>query len=740
MCVYSNIKFNCFRKVYTLIVCFFFLVVEHQQTYAQQRDTLEEMVVSANRIWEKKIDIPQQINILSQKKIQEIKPLTNADLLENTGTAFIQKSQQGGGSPVLRGFEANKILLVIDGVRMNNAIYRSGHLQNILRIDPFMLERIEIVYGPSSVMYGSDALGGVIHLMTKKPVFNKAFKGEAVYRYNSINNGNTFHLDFQKGFKKIGFLTGITYNEFDDLLQGANRTKEIGNLGLRKIYQSQLNGKDILIQNANPNLQVGSAYSQLDLFQSIVFQKNKAKKHLLNFQLSRTGNVPRYDRLSEFKNDTPVFANWHYGPEIRMLVNYQIEHNTKHLFVDHWKWNTAYQWIEESRINRNFGKLNENNRIENVQVISSTLDLYKQINKHELRYGIDFQWNDIQSKAFARNISNGIQTPISTRYPDNGSQLFMAGIYMSHSTEISNHLILNQGIRLTLNQLQARFKNKNFYSFLPDQFNQQYWGICGNIGLVWMPLKKWKFTAQSGNGFRAPNMDDLSKIFDSQSGKQLILPNPNLKPEIAWTNEIGIAYKPFKGCNVSAQFFYTYLFDVIVVSPFQVNLLDSLVYDDKLTRTFAQQNKQFATIKGLSIELSYQPMQQLIIDASINTTYGRLNADSTMPLDHIPPTYGRMGLNFMHKKWNIGIWSIFNGSKNVADYYLNGEDNFQYATPNGLPGWYTLNTQLNWFPDKKKKIQLTGGIENCLDKNYRTFSSGISAPGRNFKLGISIQL
>jgi hemoglobin/transferrin/lactoferrin receptor protein len=740
MFVHSIIKFKFYPNSYYILVSILVFCVGISTAVAQQTDTLNEMVVSANRNWEKKIDIPQFIKVLTTNTIQQIKPLTNADLLEQTGSAYVQKSQQGGGSPILRGFEANKILLVIDGVRMNNAIYRAGHLQNILRVDPFMLERIEVVYGPSSVMYGSDALGGVIHLMTKKPKLNQSLAGEALYRFNSVNTGNTFHINLQKGFKHIGILTGISFNEFGHLMQGLNRTHEIGDLGLRKIYQSNLNGKDVLIQNNNPNLQIGSAYTQLDVTQSVIIEKNNRYKHLLNFQISRTGNVPRYDRLSELKNDTPVFGAWYYGPEIRVMANYQIENNLKNIWADNWKWNTAYQWIEESRMTRNFGKSNENNRIENVQVMSSTIDFYKQIQKHEIRYGIDVQWNDVQSKAFAKNQTTGIQNPISTRYPDNGSQLLLSGVYISHTKELSNKLIFTESMRLSAIHLKARFKDKSFYSFLPDQFAQNYLGLCGNIGMVWMPSQKIRITFQSATGFRAPNIDDINKIFDSQSGKQLIVPNSLLKPEITWTNEAGITFKPNKKTTIQTQCFQTVLFDAMVIAPIQINQLDSQFYDGRLTRTYSPQNKQLATIYGTAVELNYELYQNLKFDASMVVTIGKILTDSIMPLDHIPPIYGRIGLNYHSTKIDVRLWTVFNGQKAAKDYYLNGEDNFQYATANGLPAWYTLNIQLDWFPDKKKKIQLSSGIENCLDLNYRTFGSGISAPGRNFKLGVAIKI
>ena len=146
MSVYQKTTFKYYPKFISCILLLFgILFFLQNESRAQETDTLNEMVVSANRVWEKKKDIPQVIKIISNQSINDLKPMNTADLLEKTGSAFVQKSQQGGGSPVLRGFEANRILLVVDGIRMNNAIYRGGHLQNILRVDPYMLERVEVV-------------------------------------------------------------------------------------------------------------------------------------------------------------------------------------------------------------------------------------------------------------------------------------------------------------------------------------------------------------------------------------------------------------------------------------------------------------------------------------------------------------------------------------------------------------------------------------------------------------------
>ena len=182
---------------------------------------LNEVVISVNKTEEMKKNVAQQIQILTATQIINSQAQSTADLLANTGTLSVQKSQLGGGSPTIRGFEANRILLVIDGVRMNNLIYRSGHLQNIVTLDNSILERVEVLFGPASTIYGSDALGGVIHLYTKRPSFSvddkeNNIKANAFVRYGNVNNELAGHVDFNIGSKKFASLTSISYSKFDD--------------------------------------------------------------------------------------------------------------------------------------------------------------------------------------------------------------------------------------------------------------------------------------------------------------------------------------------------------------------------------------------------------------------------------------------------------------------------------------------------------------------------------------------
>ena len=207
---------------------------------------LEEVVVSANKFAERKRNINQKIDVISAKTIAAINAQNVGDLLTSTGNVFVQKSQQGGSSPVIRGFEASRVLLVIDGIRMNNAIYRAGHLQNVITVDQNMLERVEVLYGPASTLYGSDALGGVIHLRTKSPKLSLNKKlittGVAFSRFSSVNNEKTVHADLSVGGKRFSWLQSYTYSYLGDMKMGSNYPDKYPGFGRRDSLISTENG------------------------------------------------------------------------------------------------------------------------------------------------------------------------------------------------------------------------------------------------------------------------------------------------------------------------------------------------------------------------------------------------------------------------------------------------------------------------------------------------------------------
>ncbi len=698
---------------------------------------LNETIISANRVSQSRSSIAQDVRVLRRTEIERINAQSTADLLQNSGTVFVQKSQQGGGSPVLRGFEASRILLVVDGVRMNNAIYRAGHLQNAITMDNAALERMEVIFGPASTVYGTDALGGAICFFTKNPTLAESgFKttGAAFVRYGSVNEEKTGHVDFSLGGKNIAALTSFTYSDFGDLRMGKQPGFE-GPFGKRLFYAERFNGKDSLVRNTNPYLQKFTGFSQYDFLEKIVIQQNRNLRHTVNLQYSNSSNIPRYDRLTDPKGAGLNSAEWYYGPQKRLMAAYTLALDAAGWFKDGLNATVSFQDIEESRHNRNFGGANRIDRIETVKVFGLTVDGMKTWGKDQaLHIGLDAQYNDVVSAANRVNVNTGEVTPQSTRYPDGGSQVTNAALYATHSWGCGDWVV-NEGLRGGFSSLRSKFLNRDFYPFPFDRVEQSSPVISGSLGAAWNGSESWRFAVNASTGFRMPNVDDLTKVFDSQKGS-VVVPNVDIKPEKTYNLDLNFTYKVSERVRWENVLWGTLFRDAIVTDNFQFNGQDSIEYDGELSRVLASQNKRNARLSGITSTLEADATEHFALFGSVAITKGQIlekeGANKTSPLDHIPPLYGQVGGRWHTAQASLEGNMLFNGKKRLEDYNLEGEDNLQYAPANGTAAWATFNLRASYRFSKFLTIQ--AGIDNMLDMQYRNFASGINAPGRNFWL------
>ena len=699
----------------------------------EKSHTLDEVVVSASRFEEKRRDVAQPIEVVRAKDLAFMNQMSMADVIQNTGNILVQKSQLGGGSPIIRGFEANKVLMVIDGIRLNNIIYRSGHLQNIITLDNSILEKTEIVFGPGSVVYGSDALGGVVHFYTKNPVLSDSsgmkLKSNIFTRYSTASCEKTGHLDFSLGWKKFGSLTSFTFSDFGDLMQGNNRNPFYGNWGKRTFYVERINQKDSMIANNNPNLQKQSGYKQYDFLQKFIYKQNSRISHLINFQYSTTGDIPRYDRLTTLLGTNPANSAWYYGPQKRLFATYSLNLSNAKRIYDDARIVIGYQNIEESRHDRKFRKNTLNHRIEKLDIITFNADFAKKIKKNEIHYGFEGLYNKLNSTASKEDIVTGTSVALDTRYPDGGSEMQTFAGYITHAYEISKKLIINDGLRVSHVKLNSIFEDTTFFPFPFHEVTQKNTAINGNLGLIYMPDPGWRFTILGSSGFRAPNVDDVSKVFESTPGS-VIVPNPNLKPEYTYNLDLGVSKTIREKTTIGASLFYTLYKNAITTKPGKFNGQDSIFYDGLLSRVTMNVNALEANIYGTNLYFSAFVTDNFYITSTINYTYGRIETDTIdYPLDHIPPIFGKTSFNLNLKKFRGEFFVIYNGWKSLKDYNTYGEDNIAYATENGMPSWVTLNIRAAY--QFSKNIQLQVALENILDQNYRVFASNISAPGRN---------
>lgn len=743
----------------------------NKQDTTKKEINLEEVVISASNFAEKKKNVAQKIDVITAKTIAQTNAQNTGDLLINTGKIFVQKSQQGGSSPVLRGFEASRVLLVIDGVRMNNAIYRSGHLQNVITSDQNSLSRVEVMYGPSSTIYGSDALGGIVHLVTKSPVLSGDKKflttGSAFTRYSSVNNEKTIHADASLGGKKFAWFQSYNYSDFGDMKMGSNYLSKYPNFGRRSTYVGSINGVDSVLTNADDRVQKFSGYKQWDIIQKLLFKQNEHITHSLNFQLSNTNDVPRYDRLQDIRNfggsigTTLRYAAWYYGPQKRVLGAYELN-ATKLGFADALKANISYQDIEESRQTREYRRYDRfDSQVEKVKVFGITISARKDIGNSELTVGADAQLNDVQSRATRTNLTTGAVTKLATRYPDGKNKMNNFGVFAQHLYKFKNKkLVLNDGIRLQSISLQSNVLDNSFFNLPDTAVKQNSFAVTGNIGVVYSPVKNTAIKASVSSGFRAPNIDDLAKVFESSTAaRQVVVPNADIKPEYTYNFDLSINQRIADRVTVELTGFYTLFRNAIIKAPFKLNGQDSIIYNGVKSQVLASQNVNKANLYGFTFNIAADIYKGIgfsstmsytkgsfktdasktsgVYEKQANGTYALVNRNvSTKPLDHIPPFMGKTGITYQHKIFNTEAYLLYNGWKRLDQYNADGEDNAQYATADGMPSWMTLNWKANLNVLKYLQIQL--GVENILDRNYRAFASGFSAGGRNFLVGLRV--
>ncbi len=694
---------------------------------------LKEVVIVSSRFPEEKENVAQKVEVISAKRLQQINAISTADVMQQTPGVIVQKSQLGGGSPVLRGFEANRILLVMDGVRLNNAIYRGGHLQNIITVDINSLERIEVGFGSNSVFYGSDALGGVINFISKKPQLN-TISASALTRYSTAANEKTGNFSFNIGKENWAANTSVTYSKIGDLRQGANNYQLGTDSWKSKYFVERINGEDVVRLNPDPETQLETGYNQVDVLQKFLYQRSEKVTQIINLQYSNSGDVPRYDRLAQLQNDQPRYAEWYYGPQRRIFTSYQVQLKNYSNFFNEANITFAYQNVVESRHDRRLNSNTRNNRTENVDVFSLNADFRKSFKKNILGYGMEVNFNDVKSSAFKSDIVTGEKSNLDTRYPDGGSEVYTAAAFVSHEYKLNEKWQFAEGLRLNYVDLNSTFNDKTFFPFAFNTVEQNNLALNGNANVIYKPVSDLKLSALFSSGFRAPNVDDLSKVFESTAGN-VIVPNPNLKPEYTYNAELGLEKTFADKANFNLTGFYTWYRNAITTQPFSFNGQSQIVYDGELSDITANMNAQKAYIYGASADLSLMAAQNLQLKSNATYTYARITSlNPVQPLDHIPPFMGISSLEYQKNSFLAEFFVQYQSKKKLEDYNLNGEDNLPQATPNGMPAWYTLNLRTGY--DLNKNIRFQVALENILDRNYRVFASGISAPGRNLILSL----
>jgi len=704
--------------------------------------SLKEVTVSATRFEEDVRNVPNRIVSITADEIAFDNPRSAADLLAESGEVFVQKSQFGGGSPMIRGFSANKVLIVVDGVRMNNAIFRGGNLHNVISLDPAAIERTDIIFGPGTVIYGSDALGGVMNFTTIRPPLSTDGKFHTDLnffgRYSSASNERSGHLDIRLSGKKWASVTSFSNYWFDDLRMGRNGPDEY----LRRHYVRTEGGIDQMVVNTEPEIQRFSGYDQMNLMQKFRFMPNSRLDITYGFHYSETSDIPRYDRLIQYgKNDTLRYASWYYGPQKWMMnvLNSSMMLNTR--MITEMKVTLAWQRFEESRHSRKFNDPWFSNQSEKVDMYTANIDIEKRLDaKNKLYYGFEGMLNNIVSAAFDRNFMNGEEKVAGTRYPDGSNKYQSGAFYANYEHLFSDKLVMFAGARYNYIKLNSVIDDTVIYHFPFNEISIQTAALNGSAGISWRPAEPWQFSANLSTGFRAPNLDDAGKVFDSSPGN-VVVPNPDLKPEYAYSAD-GAVERTFADiASLEFSAFYTYLQNAMVRRHFVFNGMDSILYNGELSQVEAIVNAASAEIFGFSAAARLSLGEYFSVRSSITWMDGADNEGYAMR--HVSPLFGITALEIELGPVKSEISVVYNGEipysrlapdeREKAFMYAKDHDGNPYS-----PAWWTLNFRASW--KLVEQLMLDLGVENIFDKGYRPYSSGIVAPGRNFIIALRAKI
>lgn len=716
---------------------------------------MEEFIVSASKSKERLSEISNQVEIITTKESKLQNPQTTANLLNNNGKVYIQKSQMGGGSPIIRGFEANKVLLVVDGVRMNNAIYRGGHLQNVITLDPSIIERTEVIFGPNSLIYGSDALGGVMHFITKDPKLTKGISNiNAMLRTASANSEKSFHIDANLGWSNVGVLTSLSFSDFGNLKMGKKRLHGNESWGKRDFYIGiNDEGVETMLPNENNHELVPTGYRQFDVLQKWKFVVSEKQSLTANLQFSTSSNIPRFDRYNDYA-EVPTntsrgllkFAQWDYGPQNRFLASlkHKISSNNAPLF-DQITTTLAYQKIDEDRIKRKTKSDKITHNQEDVFVYSLNVDASKLVNnKNQFYYGLEANHNNVKSNAFNQSFATGEISDefVLSRYADDKNQMSTYAIYLKHKIKFNDKLNITDGLRFSVINLSSAF-SENVSDLNVKSFDENFSALTGGIGLNFKATQHTKLSVNMGTGFRAPNIDDTGKFFDPQDGI-VVVPNFEVKPEYLINADIGFRHKITDKVVLNLNAFYNYIFNAIVRRDYILNDKTSLVFDETESVIFANKNAGEAQVYGFAADLKINFNSALSGFANYNYIKGR-DITEDVPLGHIPPIYGMAGINFDKNKWQSKLFVQYNDTKPFEEYSPSGEDKESEALPTSFdtdgtiltyetPKWMTTNFNLGY--QINDIFYLSASVENIFDIHYIPFASGISGFGRNFVFAV----
>ena len=660
------------------------LAVKDNASEQVSEPDVDHIFVTASKKHQSIENLATAISVVTKAEILEKNITLLPDLLREEAGVYIQQTTPGQGIPIIRGLKGSENVHLIDGMRLNTAFFRNSPNQYLALVDPFMTEQIEIIRGPASVLYGGDALGGVINIITHTPSFqgeNWQHLGEMFVSYDSADQKTLSHLSFDFGNEKISTTFGLSYQD----------------IGIRTI-----GGGDKI---------PFTAYISKAFNNKWVFNLSENKQLKFDVQYLTQPATPRVDDLvAGYGQEQPDSSLFIFSPNQRQFLHLSYNDTSSTPFYDEADYQMSWQLIKDHRIRSAF----DSESLTKEQNQSALFSLQSSFNKQfddtfDAVYGLDF-YNDTISSA-KQTINDGITNIKDPRFPDD-STMRHVGLFADFTKIVGSH-DFTLGFRYSDYKIDLNSPDIN-----NDTLNLN--DLTWHTSWLYHLNDNNRLFANLGRGFRPPNIFDLGQVGD-RPGNRFNIINTQVKPETVHTLDFG--WKHFGDAwNVDFTLFYSQYKDKIAsVETGELTAQGQIIVQS--------QNINNVTLYGLESSFDYLFENKGHFKTVINYTWGEENFKTiSEPADRIPPLNGFIGYSKpLNSKWSINPKIVFAGTQSRLSFRDIRDPRIH---PNGTGGFTTYNLYLNWKVSGTSKIRF--GLENIFDKKYREHGSGLEAPGRNF--------
>lgn len=668
--------------------------------------TGSDYVISATRGRVYRFDTSRAVNRVNPMSIRQRESKTSAEALREEPGVFVQKTHHGGGSAIIRGLSSNQILLLVDGVRLNNSTYRLGNHQYLTTVDNQIVDRLEVLRGPGSVLYGSDALGGTVQLLTSTPEYSQIGKVATgislMGRMATADDERTIHARATVSGKNFAFLIAGSDKKFGDLKRGENSSHPE------------------LEHSTDGAVQKPTAYDGMDTFVKGVYQPHLNHRLTACLQTSSQGDVPRYDK---YENDD--YHLWLYRPQRRALLYLTYEMFQSAGFFNSLQTTVSWHQQKEGRLTQK----NPDSRItaenDEVETLGWTLQSQHPWRRHRVTWGIEVYTDDVTSERIVSQptddfpIYTNPEYDVRGRYPD-GSTYISTGLFLQDEIELNSVWLINLGSR---------------YSWFETEFNivedpqigrvkTDFQSLTGSLGITYKYCQNLRLLANIGQAFRAPNLSDLTKLGESK-GSIYEVPNPNLEPEKMISIDGGFRWEN-PAVSLETMIYYSPISNLLASVETTYQGSPTISINDEEFTVKMKDNVGKAYLTGFEIAATVDIFPTLAGYGNLTYTYGQ-NTTLDEPIGGVPPLFGTAGLRWETEKLMVNSFTRLA----VKQDRLSADDlDDPRIPPGGTPGWWTLNCRTETVINDWLTLQLS--LENIFDLNYREHGSGVNGPGRNF--------